>query len=92
MQFGYNVAVTASSVGLLLQWTQLTANLSEKVLDAGEVGFGCDETPLCLLATLAELEHPCGFFDDQATVFRASVEHRIDLALADDDVLGAADA
>ena len=89
MQFGYHVAVTASRVGLLLEWTQLTANLSEEVLDAGEVGFGCDETALRLLATLAELEHACGFFDDQATVFRASVEYRIDLALADDDVLGA---
>jgi len=92
MQFCHHVTVAAGSVCLLFEWAELTAHLAQQVLDSGEVGFGSDEATLRLLASLAELQNTRSFFDDQSSIFWAGVEHCVDLALTDDDVLGTADA
>ena len=92
VQLGDNIAVTTSGVGLLFQRTKLAANLAEEILNASEVCFGGDEAALCLLAALAELQNSGSLFDDETTILGASIEHRIDLALTDDHVLGSTNA
>jgi hypothetical protein len=58
----------------------------------GQVGLGGGEAALGLLLALAVLEDAGGLLDDEAALLGAGVEHGVDLALADDDVLLAADA
>ncbi len=84
--------MTSCRLGLALQRAQLAANLAQQVLQAQQVGLGGIEPALGLLFALAVLEDAGRLLDDAATVFRARIEHGIDLALADDHVLLAADA
>ncbi len=85
-------AVAAGGVGLALERAQLAPDLAEQVLEAQEVRLGGLQPTLDLLPALAELEDPGGLLDDAPAVLGAGVEHRVDLALADDHVLLAADA
>ena len=87
-----SVAVAAGGVGLALERAELAAHLAEEVAEAGEVALGGGEPALGLLLALAELQDAGGLLDDQAAVLGAGVEHGVDLALADDHVLLAADA
>ena len=50
------------------------------------------EATLGLLLAAPELEDAGGLFDDQPAILGPSIEDRVDLALADDHVLLAADA
>ena len=85
-------AVTTGGVGLTLQRRELPAHLAQQVVEAQEVALGGLEPALGALAALAELEDPGGFLDDGAPVLGTRVEHRVELTLADDDVLLATDA
>ena len=91
-QLGDEVAVAAGGVGLPLERSQLAPHLAEEVAEAGEVALGGGEAALGLLLALAELQDAGGLLDDEAPLLGPGVEHRVDLALADDDVLLAADA
>ena len=91
-QLGDDVAVAASRVGLALERAQLAAHLAQEVAEAGEVALGGGQAALGLLLALAVLQDAGGLFEDQPAVLGAGVEHRVDLALADDHVLLAADA
>ena len=86
-EFGDEVAVSACRIGLPFQRAQLPAHLAKQVLHSQQAGLGGIETTLGLLLALAVLQHAGGFFDDAASVFGAGVQHRVDLALAHDDVL-----
>ena len=79
--------MTLGSLCLSFERAKLAADFSQQVLHAQQVGLGCVEATLSLFLALTELQHPGSFFDDRPAVFWASVEHRIDLALAHDDVL-----
>jgi hypothetical protein len=92
LQLGHQVAVAASGIGLTLERAQLATHLAQQVLHAQQAGLGGVEAALGLLLAAAVLQHAGGFFDDAAAVLGPGVEHRVDLALADDDVLLAADA
>ena len=78
-------------LGLAFERAQLAANLAEQVLEAQQVGLGGVEAALGLLLALAVLEDAGGLLDDRPAILGAGVEHGVDLALADDDVLLAAD-
>ena len=91
-QLADQLAVAAGRLGLALERAQLAADLAEQVLDAQQVGLGGVEAALGLLLALAELEDAGGLLDDRPAVLGAGVEDGVDLALADDDVLLAADA
>ena len=86
------LAVAARRLRLTFERAELAAHLAQQVLDAHEAGLRGVEAALRLLLALAVLEHAGGLFDDRPAVLRASVEHGVDLALADDHVLLAADA
>ena len=86
-QLGDEIAVAPGGVRLPLERSELTAHLPEEVAEAGEVALGRGEAALGLLLALAVLQDPGRFLEDQPAVFRAGVEHGVDLALADDDVL-----
>ena len=79
-------------LGLALERTELAAHLSQQVLHPQQVALGRFEAALGLLLALAVLEDAGGLLDDRPALLRAGVEHRVDLALADDHVLLAADA
>jgi hypothetical protein len=83
--------VTAGCLRLALERAELAAHLAQQVLDPQQVGLGGVEPALGLLLALAELEDAGGFLDDAAPILRTGVEDGVDLALADDDVLLAAD-
>ena len=91
-QLGDELAVAAGRLGLALERAQLAADLAQQVLHAQQAGLGGVEAALGLLLAAAVLEHAGGLLDDRPAVLGAGVEHRVDLALADDDVLLAADA
>ena len=91
MQFDDELLVAPGGLGLALERTQLTANLAQQVLQAQQVRLGRVEATFGLLLALAVLEDAGGLLDDPAAVFRAGVEHGVDLALADDHVLLATD-
>ena len=82
----------ARRIGLPLERAQLPTHLAQQILHAQQAGFGGIEAALGLLLAATELQHAGGFFDDRPSLLRPGVEHRVDLALADDDVLLAADA
>ena len=84
--------VAAGGVGLPLQRRELPAHLAEQVVEAQQVALGGLEPALGLLPALAELQDAGGFLDDRPAVLGPGVEHRVELALADDHVLLAADA
>ena len=83
--------MTAGGLGLALERAQLATNLAEQVLEAQQIGLGGVEPTLGLLLALAILEDAGGLFDDAAPFLGPGVEHSVDLALADDDVLLTAD-
>ncbi len=91
-QFVDHAVVAACRVGLLLERAEAAPDLAQQVVEANEVAFGGFEAPLGLLAPLAVLQDPGGFFDDAATIFGPRVQDRIELTLPDDDVLLATDA
>ena len=84
--------MAAGRLGLALERAQLAADLAQQVLDAQQVGLGGVEPALGLLLALAVLEDAGGLLDDRPAVLGPGVEDGVDLALADDDVLLAADA
>jgi hypothetical protein len=84
--------VAAGGVGLALEGAQLAPDLAQEVLEAGEVALGGGEAPLGPLLALAVLEDAGGLLEDQAALLGSGVEDGVDLALAHDDVLLAADA
>ena len=84
--------MAAGGVGLALERAELAAHLAEQVLEPGEVALGGGQPALGLLLALAVLQDAGGLLDDQAPLLGPGVEHGVDLALADDHVLLAADA
>ena len=92
LELGDEVAVAAGGVGLALERAELAAHLPQEVLEAGEVALGGGQLALGLLLAPPELQDAGGLLDDEAPLLGPGVEHGVDLALADDDVLLAADA
>ena len=91
-QLGHQVAVAAGGVGLLLERAELAAHLAHQVAQAQQVALGGGQPALGPLLALAVLEDAGRLLDDEAPLLGPGVEHGVDLALADDDVLLAADA
>ena len=91
-ELGDEVAVAAGGVGLALERAELAPHLAEQVAEAGEVALGGGEPALGLLLAPAVLQDAGRLLDDEAALLGPGVEHGVDLALADDDVLLAADA
>ena len=79
-------------LGLALERAQLAPHLAQQVLHAQQVGLGGVEPALGLLLAPAVLEDAGRLLDDRPAILGAGVEHGVDLALADDHVLLAADA
>ena len=92
VELGDDAVVAARRVGLALERPQLAPDLAQQVGEAQQVALGRLEPALGLLLALAELEDARGFLDDRPAVLGTRVEHRVELALADDHVLLAADA
>ena len=92
LELGDEVAVAAGGIGLALERPELAADLAQEVLQAGEVALGGRQLALGLLLATAELQDAGGLLDDEAALLGTGVEDGVDLALADDDVLLAADA
>ena len=84
--------MAARGLGLALERAELAADLAQQVLHAQQAGLGGVEAALGVLLALAVLQDAGRFLDDRAAVLGAGVEHGVDLALADDHVLLAADA
>ena len=91
-ELGDELAVAAGGLGLALERAQLAAHLAQQVLHAQQAGLGGVEAALGLLLALAVLQHAGGLLDDRPALLGPGVEHGVDLALADDHVLLAADA
>ncbi|HEX6657881.1 MAG TPA: AAA family ATPase [Ilumatobacter sp.] len=85
-------AVASGGLGLAFEWSQLAADLAQQILDAQQVGLGRVEAALGLLLAAPVLEDAGSLLDDRPAVLGSSVEHGVDLPLADDHVLLAADA
>ncbi len=79
-------------LGLPAQRLELAAQLDGEVLDPGEVGLHRVQLAERLLLALAVLEDAGGLLDEPAALLGAGREHRVELALADDDVHLATDA
>ena len=84
--------VRAGRGSLALERTDLALHLPYQVEQALEVLLGRAETSLGPLTAAAVLQHPGRLFDDRSPVFGARLQDRIEMALADDHVLLAADA
>ena len=91
-QLVHQAVVAAGRVGLALEGAQLAADLADQVLEAHQAGLGRLQPALGFLPAPAVLEDPGRLLDDQAAVLRSGVEHGVELALGDDDVLLAAHA
>ena len=91
-QLADELAVALGRLGLAFERAQLAADLAQQVLHAQEVGLGRLEAAFGLLLAAAVLEDAGRLLDDRPPVLGAGVEHRVDLALADDHVLLATDA
>ena len=92
LELGHQITVAAGGVGLALEGSQLAPDLAHEVLQAQQARLGGGQLALGPLLALPELEHAGGFLDHEAALFGAGVEDGVDLALADDHVLLAADA
>ena len=92
VELGHQVAVAAGGLGLALQRPQLAPDLAQEVLQPQQVALGGLEPALGLLLALAELQDTGGLLDDGPPVLGPGVEDGVDLALAHDHVLLAADA
>ena len=82
----------AGDLGLPPERPELAADLAGEVLHAGEVGLHRLELAQRLLLALAVLEDAGGLLDEAAALLGGGAQHRVELALADDDVHLAADA
>ena len=91
-QLGDEPVMAARRLRLSFERPELAAHLSLKVLQTQQVLLARFEATLGPLAAPAELEDACGLLDHHAPVLRARLEHRVELPLADDHVLLAADA
>ena len=91
-EFDDERAMAFGGFRLPFERTQLSTDLTEQVLDPQQVGFGRVETAFGLLLALAELEDAGRLLDDRPPLLGPSVQHCVDLALADDHVLLTADA
>ena len=92
VELGDQTVVAARRVGLAFERAQLAAHFAQQIAEAQQVAFGRFEAALGLLLALAELQDARGLFDDRPAIFGTRVQHRVELALPDDDVLLAADA
>ena len=86
-----NDVVRAGGGSLALEGADLAAHLAYEITQALEVLRGGGEAPLGTLAASTVLEHPGRLFDDGSAVLGTGVEHGVQLPLADDHVLLAAD-
>ena len=86
-QLGDDIVVAASRVCLLFERPNLAPNLAQQVLEAVEVLLGGGQAALGPLLALAVLEDPGRLFDDRPPILGLGVEHVVDPALGDDDVL-----
>ena len=91
-ELGDELLVAPRRLRLALERAQLAAHLAQQVLQAQQVGLGGVEPALGLLLALAVLEDAGRLLDDRPPLLGPGVEHGVDLALADDHVLLAADA
>ena len=92
LQLGDETVVPARRVGLAFERPQPAAHLAQQVGEAQQVALGRLEPALRLLAALAELQDAGRFLDDRPAILGPRVEHGVELTLADDHVLLAADA
>ena len=92
LELAGDVAVAASRVGLAFERLELAPDFAQQVVEPHEVALGRLQPALGLLAATAKLQHAGRLFDDRAAVLGPGVEHGVELALTDDDVLLAADA
>ena len=76
---------------LALERADLAAHLAQQVAEALEVLLGGGQAALGPLAPAAVLEDPGRLLDDGPAVLGPGVQDRVELALADDHVLLAAD-
>ncbi len=91
-QLGDETVVAAGGVRLLLERRQAAADLAEEVVQPQQVALGGLEPALGPLPALAVLEDTGGLLDHRPAVLGAGREDRVELALAHDDVLLAADS
>ena len=90
-QLGDEVAVPAGGIGLAFERSQLAANLAQQILHTQQAGLGGVEAAFGSLLAAPELQDSGSLFDDRPPLLRPSIQHRVDLALADDHVLLPAD-
>ncbi len=83
--------VGAGGGGLALQGADLAAHLAQQVPQAFQVLLGGGQPALGPLPAPAVLQHPGRLLDHRPAVLGPGVEHRVQLALADDHVLLAPD-
>ena len=84
-------AVAFRCLCLPFERPELTTDFAQEVLHSKKVRFGGIESTLGLFLPLAKLENARCLFDDRTPVFGTSVQHCVDLTLADDHVLLTAD-
>ncbi len=82
----------AGGLGLPAERSELAADLGCEVGHPGEVDLHRLELAQRPLLALAVLEDPGGLLDEAAALLRGRPQHRVELALADDDVHLAPDA
>ena len=87
LQLGDETTMPACCLSLSLEWTELTANLAQQVLNPEQTRLRGIEASFGALLAAAELQDPCSFLDDRAPLFGTGVEHGVNLALTHDDVL-----
>src|SRR3954451_23066623 len=84
VELGDDAVVATGRVGLSLERPQLAPHLPQQVGEPQQVAFGRVEAALGLLLALAELQDAGRLFDDRPTILGSGVQHRVELALADD--------
>ncbi len=89
---GLDLLGPPGELGLPTERLELAAHLGGQVLQAGEVGLHRVELAQGLLLALLVLEDPGGLLDEGPPVLGPRGQHRVELALPDDDVQLAADA
>jgi hypothetical protein len=85
-------AARRATSACLAERLELAAQLGGEVVEPVEVGLHRVELADRLLFALAMLEDAGGLLDEGAAVLGLGVQHRVEPALADDDVHLAADA